>query len=218
MECFFIGRKFYLTSIKQTHPLNMEVKRNEYYPKNRKAWRNWLQKNHAGRQNVWLVMYKKGTGKPTLRYEEVVEEALCFGWIDSVSNKRDEESRFLYITTRKPKSGWSALNKKRIERLTEENKMTAAGLQKIEAAKKDGSWSALDKIEALEMPAVLKRAFAKNKNALSGFDRFPPSAKKQLFYWVESAKTGSTKEKRVTETVTLAEKNIRANQWKPKKS
>ncbi len=96
--------------------------------------------------------------------------------------------------------------------------MTPAGLQKIEAAKKDGSWSALDKIEALEMPAALKRAFAKNKKALSVFDQFPPSTKKQLFYWVESAKTGSTKEKRVTETVTLAEKNIRANQWKPKKS
>lgn len=195
----------------------MEVKRNEYYPKNRKAWRNWLQKNHATRQHVWLVMYKKGTGKPTLRYEEVVEEALCYGWIDSVSNKRDEESRFLYITIRKPKSGWSALNKKRIEQLTKENKMTAAGLQKIEAAKKDGSWSTLDKIEALEMPAVLKRAFAKNKKAFFNFDQFPPSVKKQLFYWVESAKTNATKEKRVQETVTLAEKNIRANQWKPKK-
>ncbi len=201
----------------QAGQLNMEVKHNTYYPKIRKAWRNWLQKNHSSRKNVWLVMYKKGTGKPSLRYEEVVEEALCFGWIDSVSNKRDEESRFLYITIRKPKSGWSALNKKRIEKLTKEKRMMPAGMQKIEAAKKDGSWATLDKIEALEMPAVLKRAFAKNKKALSNFTRFPPSVRKQLFRWVESAKTGHTKERRVSETVTLAGKNIRANQWKPKK-
>jgi len=167
-------------------------------------------------RNVWLIMYKKHTGKPSLLYEEVVEEALCFGWIDSVSNKRDEESRFLYVSVRKPKSVWSALNKKRIESLLNEKKIMPAGLQKIDAAKKDGSWSALDKVEALEMPAELKRAFAKNKKASAHFDQFPKSVKKQLFHWVESAKTKPTRDKRITEIVTLAEKNIRANQWKPR--
>ncbi len=194
----------------------MEKKRTEFYPKNRKDLRNWLQKNHARLQNVWLIQYHKRSGKPTVAYDEVVEEALCFGWIDSVSNKRDEESRFLYLSVRKSKSGWSALNKRRIEKLVAERKMTAAGLQKIEAAKTDGSWSALDKVESLEMPGALKKAFGKNKKALAHFDRFPSGVRKQLFHWVESAKTTATQEKRVIEIVTLAEKNIRANQWKPK--
>ncbi|HMX36037.1 MAG TPA: YdeI/OmpD-associated family protein [Ferruginibacter sp.] len=188
----------------------------EFYPRNRQAWRNWLQKNHATKQSVWLIMYKKSSGKPTILYNEVVEEALCFGWIDSVPRKRDAESSFLYISVRKAKSGWSALNKTRIEKLLRENKMAAAGLQKIEAAKKDGSWSALDKIEALEMPAALQKALTRNKKALAHFNGFPSSVRKQLFLWVESAKTPVTKEKRITGIVTLAEKNIRANQWKPK--
>lgn len=195
----------------------MEKKKTEYYPKNRKEWRSWLQKNHATLQNVWLVMYKKDSGKPTVTYEEVVEEALCFGWIDSVSNRRDEESRLLYISTRKPKIGWSALNKGRIEKLLKENKIMPAGIQKIETAKNDGSWSLLDKVEALEIPPALKEALGKNKKALAHFTRFPASVKKQLFLWVESAKTEGTRLKRITEIVTLAEKNTRANQWKPKK-
>ena len=196
----------------------MSVKKEwtEFYPRNRQAWRNWLQKNHATKQSVWLIMYKKSSGKPTILYNEVVEEALCFGWIDSVPRKRDAESSFLYISVRKAKSGWSALNKTRIEKLLRENKMAAAGLQKIEAAKKDGSWSALDKIEALEMPAALQKALTRNKKALAHFNGFPSSVRKQLFLWVESAKTPVTKEKRITGIVTLAEKNIRANQWKPK--
>ena len=196
----------------------MKVKKEsiEFYPRNRQAWRNWLQKNHATKRSVWLIMYKKSSGKPTIRYNEVVEEALCFGWIDSVPRKRDAESSFLYISIRKAKSGWSALNKKRIEKLIQENRMTTAGLQKIEAAKKDGSWSALDKIEALEMPAALQKALTRNKKALAHFNGFPSSVRKQLFLWVESAKTPVTKEKRITGIVTLAEKNIRANQWKPK--
>lgn len=194
----------------------MDNKRTGYYPKNRKAWRSWLQKNHSLKNHVWLIIYKKDTGKPSVTYDEVVEEALCFGWIDSKPNKRDDESYFLFITPRKPKSPWSALNKKRIEKLLQQNKIEPAGLQKIEDAKKSGSWILLDKIEALEMPAALKKAFSKNKNGLKNFKRFPSSVKKQIYQWVDSAKTKQTLQKRVTETVTLAEKNIRANQWKPK--
>lgn len=194
----------------------MSTKRKEYYPKNRKAWRNWLQKNHAVASHVWLILYRKETGKPSITYNEVVEEALCFGWIDSKPNKRDEESYFLFIAPRKAKSPWSALNKKRIVKLQEQNMIAETGLQKIEAAKKDGSWTLLDKIEALEMPVVLKKAFAKSKKAFKNFEQFPPGVKKQIYQWIGSAKTEPTLVKRVTETVTLAEKNIRANQWKPK--
>lgn len=194
----------------------MENKRNEYYPKNRKAWRNWLQKNYADKQNIWLIIYRKTAGKPTVTYDEVVEEALCFGWIDSKPNKRDDESYFLFVAPRKPKSPWSALNKRRIEILLQQNKIEKPGLEKIEAAKKDGSWILLDKIEALEMPVELKEAFSKNKKGLNNFEQFPPGVKKQIYQWVDNAKTEQTLQKRVKETVELAEKNIRANQWKPK--
>jgi uncharacterized protein YdeI (YjbR/CyaY-like superfamily) len=194
----------------------MENKLNEYYPKTRKAWRSWLQKNHADKQHVWLIIYRKAASKPTVTYDEVVEEALCFGWIDSKPNKRDDESYFLFIAPRKPKSPWSALNKKRIEKLLQQNKIEDAGLKKIEAAKKDGAWIALDKIEALEMPSELKKAFAKSKAGLQHFEQFPPGVKKQIYQWVDTAKTEQTLQKRVTETVVRAEKNIRANQWKPK--
>ena len=194
----------------------MENKRHEYYPKNRKAWRNWLQKNYADKQHVWLIIYRKAAGKPTVTYDEVVEEALCFGWIDSKPNKRDDESYFLFVAPRKPKSPWSALNKRRIEILLQQNKIEQAGLQKIEAAKKDGSWMLLDKVEALEMPPALEKAFAKNKTALKNFMAFPASIKKQTYQWIISAKTEPTLKKRIEETVLLAEKNIRANQWKPK--
>ncbi len=194
----------------------MEKKRPEYYPQSRKEWRNWLQKNHAEAPHIWVVIYKKETGKPSVTYAEVVEEALCFGWIDSKPNKRDAESYILFIAPRKPKSVWSALNKKRIEELLQKNKIAVAGLQKIEAAKKDGSWNALDKVDAMEMPAALKKEFSKNKAALKKFEAFPPSAKKAIYQWMAGAKTETTLQKRVTETVTLAAKNIRANQWKPK--
>jgi uncharacterized protein YdeI (YjbR/CyaY-like superfamily) len=194
----------------------MENKRTEYYPKNKKSWRSWLQKNHGVQQHVWLIIYKKDTGKPSVTYDEVVEEALCFGWIDSKPNKRDDESYFLFIAPRKPKSPWSAVNKKRIEKLLRQNRIEDTGIKKIEDAKKDGSWILLDKIEALEMPGELQKAFAKNKPAFKNFINFPASVKKQIYQWIISAKTEQTIQKRVTETVTLAQKNVRANQWKPK--
>lgn len=194
----------------------MDKKRLEYYPKSRKEWRSWLQKNHAGAPHIWVVIYKKETGKPSVTYAEVVEEALCFGWIDSKPNKRNAESYVVFIAPRKPKSVWSALNKIRIEKLQKENLLMPAGLQKIEAAKKDGSWNALEKVDAMEMPAALKKEFSKNKAALKNFEAFPPSAKKAIYQWMAGAKTETTLLKRVTETVTQAAKNIRANQWKPK--
>jgi uncharacterized protein YdeI (YjbR/CyaY-like superfamily) len=194
----------------------MEKQRLEYYAKSQADWRKWLQKNHTKENHVWLILYKKDSGVASLTYDEVVEECLCFGWIDSKPNKRDVQSYFLFIAPRKTKSVWSALNKKRIEQLLKQNKMTAAGLQKIDAAKKDGSWIALDKIETMEMPPLLKKAFVKNKIAAQQFEKFPPGVKKAIYQWIISAKTAIIINKRIEETVTLAEKNIRANQWSKK--
>jgi uncharacterized protein YdeI (YjbR/CyaY-like superfamily) len=162
------------------------------------------------------VIYKKGSATSSVNYEEAVEEALCYGWIDSRPQKRDEECFLLTFSKRKPKSVWSALNKKRLEKLIADGKMTPAGLATIEIAKENGSWTSIDKVEAMEMPEALTKAFKKNKRAKENFDAFPPSAKKGIYQWIITAKTDETRNKRVIETVELAAKNIRANQWVPK--
>jgi uncharacterized protein YdeI (YjbR/CyaY-like superfamily) len=188
-----------------------------FYAKNQQAWRKWLEKNHASQKAVWLIIYKKESGIPSIYYPEAVDEALCFGWIDSKPNKRDEESYYQFFSQRKPKSNWSAVNKKKVERLLAENRIAPAGLAMIDLAKKTGTWTTLDKIYALEMPEVLKKAFAKNKIAKQYFEAFPPSTKKGIYEWIQNAKTPATREKRVAETVSKASQNIRANQYKQRK-
>jgi uncharacterized protein YdeI (YjbR/CyaY-like superfamily) len=143
-----------------------------------------------------------------------VEEALCFGWIDSRPGKLDEERSMLWFSPRKARTGWSKLNKERVERLIQSGLMTPAGLAKIETAKKDRSWNALDASEALEIPPDLAKAFSENRFAKGYFDDFPRSVKKSILEWINNAKKPETRAKRVDETVTQAEKNIRANQWR----
>ena len=189
--------------------------RQEFYAKDRRTWRKWLEKNHLKEKNIWLIVCKKESGTPSVYYNDAVEEALCFGWIDSTANKRDDKSFMLFFAARKPKSGWSKVNKERIEKLNKLNLMTSAGREKIEAAKKDGSWTVLDAIEELTMPAALKKELRKNKIALKYFEAFPPSVKKSIYHWIQSAKQEQTSRKRIEETITLAAKNIRAHQWKP---
>ena len=183
-------------------------------PASRAAWRKWLGTNHVRMDKVWLILYKKHVGTD-LDYVGAVEEALCFGWIDSKPNKRDADSHYQFFSKRKPRSVWSASNKKRIERLIGEGKMMPSGLEVIEAAKKNGTWTTIDSSEAMEMPVELDKAFRRNKKAKGFFDAFPPSTRKAIFQWIISAKTESTRMKRVAETVTKAEQNIRANQWTP---
>ncbi len=188
----------------------------EFYARDRKAWRKWLDKNHQVLESVWLIIYKKDSAISSVNYEEAVEEALCYGWIDSKPQKRDDDCFLLTFSKRKPKSVWSAINKKRIEKLKAENLMQPAGLAAIEIAINNGSWTSIDKVEAMEMPEELVKAFKQNKKAKENFDSFPPSAKKGIYQWIATAKTKETLNKRVIETASLAEKNIRANQWTPK--
>lgn len=198
----------------------MEIKKAiaEFYAKDRKAWRKWLEKNHKLAKNVWLIIYKKESETPSVYYDESVEEALCFGWIDSKPNKRDAESYRLFFAERKPKSVWSKLNKTRIKKMIEQGLMHASGLTKIDAAKKDGSWTTLDEIEEYIMPADLSKALQKSKKASVHFNAFPPGVKKAIYQWIISAKTEETKSKRIKETVEKAKENIRANQWQRKVS
>ncbi len=192
-----------------------EVPPNSFHALTRAAWRVWLNKNHAQPDGVWLITFKKATGKPRIDYDEAVEEALCFGWIDSKPAKLDEERSMLWFAPRKPGSRWSKINRERVARMIGEGKMAPAGLAKVETAKRDGLWNALDVVDALEIPADLSAAFAQHKRSRENFDAFPPSTKRGILEWILSAKRPETRAKRVAETARLAADNIRANQWRP---
>ena len=184
----------------------------------RAALRAWLRGNHASHGAIWLVYDKKSKGKGAvattaraLSYDDIVEEALCFGWIDSVSGSVDDRRAKLYFSPRKPGSVWSALNKKRVAALGAAGLLEAAGIAKIEAAKIDGSWTILDAAESLAVPADLAAAFAKNARGRTYFDAFPPGVRKNILTWITTAKRPETRAARVAETVRLAAKNVRAN-------
>ncbi|MBF2028579.1 MAG: YdeI/OmpD-associated family protein [Oscillatoriales cyanobacterium C42_A2020_001] len=187
---------------------------NAVHPLTRAEWRVWLEQHHTRTEGIWLISYKKATGKPRFEYDEAVEEALCFGWIDSKPNKLDEERSLLWFAPRKPRTGWSKLNKDRIERLIAAGLMMPAGLAKVQAAKQDGSWNALDAIEALEIPSDLAAALAIYPEAAQNFGAFPRSAKRGILEWIASAKRPETRAKRIAETAQLAAQNLRANQWR----
>jgi uncharacterized protein YdeI (YjbR/CyaY-like superfamily) len=180
----------------------------------RREWRRWLEENHTRPDGVWIVTFKKHCGEKHLSYGHVVEEALCFGWIDSLGRKLDKDRSMLWMSPRKPGSGWSKLNKERIERMIDTGLMTPAGLAKIEAAKQDGSWQALDVIETLEIPDDLEAAFSLYNSARHNFNAFPRSAKRAILEWIANAKKPETRAGRIEETARLAEENIRANQWR----
>ncbi len=181
----------------------------------RDEWRTWLASHHPSEKGAWLVIQKKASPEPGVTYAEAVEEALCFGWIDSRGNKIDDRAYRLLFTPRKPGSMWAASNKARVERLIAEGRMTPAGLAPIEAAKADGSWDAFNDVDALEHPDDLLGALAANPDAKRNYDAFPDSSKRMILYWIASAKRTETRAKRIATTVELAARNIRANEWRP---
>ncbi len=183
----------------------------DFHPHERGDWRDWLEKNHDKADGIWFVYYKKAAGKPRVSYDEAVEEALCFGWIDSVPRKFDDERSKLLFTPRKPKSVWSKLNKTRIEKLIEKGLVSRFGFEKIEAAQKDGSWNALDKSDNLKIESDLKKEFEENKTAEINFEKFTDSVKRIILSWIYSAKTLETRKRRIEKTIRMAEKNLRAN-------
>lgn len=176
----------------------------------RAQWRAWLKKHHRRTEGIWLVRWKVATPTKHVSYAEVVDEALCFGWIDSLPRKLDAERTMLYLSPRKPRSVWSKLNKAHIVRLEAEGRMTAAGRAKVDAAKADGSWNTLDAAEALEMPADLARALDRRARSRTYFDSLSPSARKMLLTWIGSARTAETRKKRIKATVDEAAQGRRA--------
>lgn len=176
----------------------------------RAAWRAWLAANHAIAKGAWLVTRGPRSGAAGLGYEAAVEEALCFGWVDSTAGRVDEERSKLYFAPRKARSAWSASNKGRVERLIAEGLMTREGLAVIEQAKANGYWTILDSVERLEVPQDLAAALTASPPAATTFAAFPPSVRKQHLAWVALAGKPETRTKRIEEIAAKAARNERA--------
>ncbi len=180
----------------------------QLYFNNRDDWRAWLEENHATATGIWLVHYKKHTGKVGLAYEDAVEEALCFGWIDGVLKPIDEEKFALRYSPRKRGSIWSESNKRRVTKLIKQGRMTDAGLAKVREARANGEWQkAALRENTVNLPDDLDQALKANQEARRDFARLSPSHKKQYVYWITSAKTDKTRQRRIQETVRLVTGN-----------
>lgn len=175
--------------------------------KNRQAWRDWLSHHHQQSESIWLVTYKKQAGELYLPYEDIVKEALCFGWIDSLPRRLDENRTMLLLSPRKPKSVWSKLNKQRVEQLIQDDLMMPVGLKKVIDAKADGSWAFLDDVEALVVPDDLATALASHAQAGENFEGFNPSVKKGILQWIKMAKRDQTRQQRIEQTAKMAAQN-----------
>lgn len=182
----------------------------EIYFKNDKEWRVWLQENHQASNGIHVIMYKIEHEMPSMRWEEAVRVALCYGWIDSTVKSLGDGKRRQYFCPRKPKSVWSRVNKNHLEELIASDLMHESGLKVIEIAKKNGSWTALDDVENEIIPEDLKASFDKNPRALENFQNFTRGQRKSYLYWLNQAKREETRQKRITEIVTLSNNNIKS--------
>lgn len=182
----------------------------ELYFKNDKEWRKWLSKNYNFSKGVYLIFYKVENPEPSMRWEEAVKVALCYGWIDSTVKSLGNGKRRQYFCPRNPKSVWSALNKKYIQELTENNLMHESGLKIIETGKQNGSWTALDDVENLIVPKDLQVEFDKNKTAFHNYKNFAPSYRKSYLYWLNQAKREATRQKRIAEIINFCGQNIKS--------
>lgn len=180
----------------------------------RVQWRRWLQRNHSTSPGIWLVTWRPASGKPVVDYEAICEEAICFGWVDSRPGKVDDERTKILVTPRKRGAKWSRPNKERVARLEAAGQLAPAGIAVIEAAKADGSWTALDAVEDLVVPDDLAAAFAAHPGSADHWVAFPRSVKRGILEWIVSAKKPETRAARVERTAEMAARNERANQWR----
>ncbi|SDK26048.1 Uncharacterized conserved protein YdeI, YjbR/CyaY-like superfamily, DUF1801 family [Pedobacter sp. ok626] len=185
-----------------------------FCPASKEEWRQWLKENHSSSQSVWLVQYKQNSTKPSMSWSDSVNEALCFGWIDSTRKTIDEESFAQFFCKRKPTSNWSKINKAKVQRLIEEGLMAEAGFKSIEIAKKNGSWSILDDVEELIIPKDLEIAFQSQSGAEDFFNSLSKSVKKMILQWLILAKRPETRQKRIAETAELAAQKLKPKQFR----
>ncbi len=181
----------------------------EHYFKNDTSFRQWLHKNHMQEEGIYLIFYKIAHEKESMRWEEAVKVAICYGWIDSTVKSLGDGKRRQYFCPRKPKSVWSKVNKEYIKDLIAKGLMHSSGFNKITAAKTDGSWTALDDVENGVIPLALKQAFDKAPDAFKNFNTFTRGQRKSYLYWLNQAKRQETQQKRISEIVRLSSENIK---------
>jgi uncharacterized protein YdeI (YjbR/CyaY-like superfamily) len=191
----------------------MEKEIETFYPPSRQHWRQWLQKNHNTKQSIWVVMYKKDSGMPTITWSDAVDEAICFGWIDSIKKSIDYQQSIQYFSRRKPTSAWSKINKAKVERLISEGLMAQAGYDSVEIAKQNGSWSILDGVEEIVIPKDLDKAFKLHPGSKDFFVSLSRSIKKMMLHWVVTAKRPETREKRINEIAELTAQKKKPKQF-----
>ncbi|MDO6803651.1 YdeI/OmpD-associated family protein [Wenyingzhuangia sp. 1_MG-2023] len=186
----------------------------DYCPSNQQDWREWLELNHKNKESVWVIFYKKSSANVNLSWSESVDEALCFGWIDSTKKTIDNEKYRQYFSKRKAKSNWSKVNKEKVKTLIEQGLMREEGYKSIEIAKENGSWTILDEVEALVIPTDLHEEFLNYKGSMEFFNSLSNSAKKILLYWIVSAKRKETRQKRILEIAENASNNLKPKQFR----
>ncbi|HEV7350473.1 YdeI/OmpD-associated family protein [Telluribacter sp.] len=184
-----------------------------FCPTSRQDWRQWLEENHRVKQSVWLVYYKMKSGLPTISWSEAVDEALCFGWIDSKALPVDAEKYRQFFCKRKPNSVWSKINKEKVQRFIDNGLMTQAGLDSIATAKGNGSWAILDEVEELIIPKDLAEAFKSKPGSEEYFLGLSKSVRKNILQWIVLAKRPETRQKRISEVAELASQKLRPKQF-----
>ena len=172
-----------------------------FHAESRPQWREWLRANHDSARGVWLCSWRARTGRPSCPYPEAVEEAICFGWIDSTVNVLDDDRALQLMTPRKAKSGWTRLNRQRVAAMEEAGLMTDAGRRAVETARRNGWWTIYDPVEDLVEPPELATALDANPEARRHWDSFPPSARKAMLWWIISASRASTRHDRIVTVV-----------------
>ena len=182
-------------------------------PANQSEWREWLLKNHQTKQSIWVIYHKKETKIPSMSWSDAVDEALCFGWIDSTRKTIDSQKFIQLFSKRKAQSTWSKINKEKIKKLVAAGSITKAGLEIIEIAKQNGSWTILDTVEELLIPDDLEKAFDANQNSKSYFLSLNKSTKKAILQWLVLAKRAETRQKRIIEIAELAAKKQKPKQF-----
>ena len=182
----------------------------EHYFKNDTEFRSWLHINHSQREGIYLIFYSVGHQNDSMRWEEAVKVALCYGWIDSTVKSLGDGKRRQYFCRRKPKSVWSKVNKKYIEDLQSKEMMHESGIKAVEIAKDNGSWIALDDVEEGIVPLDLKRVFDQNSTAYTNFQNFTRGQRKSYLYYLNQAQREATRQKRIAEIILCCEQNIKS--------
>ncbi|MDR7212527.1 YdeI/OmpD-associated family protein [Flavobacterium piscis] len=204
-------------TIRPANPNKKVAQLNEletFCPASQQEWRDWLKENHNSKQSVWLICYKKQTNIPTIFWSDAVDEALCFGWIDSTRKTIDNEKFIQFFCKRKPNSVWSKINKGKVERLIKEGVMAPAGYESIEKAKQNGSWIILDDVEELLIPEDLEKAFENQKNSKEYFLSLSKSVQKSILQWLVLAKRPETRQNRINEIAELASQKLKPKQFR----